>query len=240
MAAEAYTPIDEIGMPLPLAPTNLEIRDASQPKPDWHHHFHPRKSLILREDWGGDAVRNARVQLSDYRVHHNEYHTYYKGPELPETPQQKFGIAVLAIAGYVPAEAIAFKRGKPEIVQLTENQRSRLLTSGELKIAAPETLRSFLAEYTVKQDLTDADETLIDEFIHTRQLDRRYKLGGALLDMAIEKAVEPLDPFYRTAWKKGYIDRSSAHRPRRLLKTKIYYKSRQPKIIQQLHDELAA
>lgn len=240
MAAEAYTPIDEIGMPLPLAPTDLEIHDASQPKPDWHHHFHPRKSVILREDWGGDAVRNSRVQLADYRVHHNEYHNYFYGPELPITAQQKFGIAVLAIAGYVPAEAIAFKRGKPRIVRLTEDQRSRLLTSGELKIAAPETVRNFLAEYTVKQDLTHADESIVDEFIHTDEIEKKYELGGALLKLAIEKAVEPLDPFYRTAWKKGYIDRSSAHRPRRLLKTKIYYKSRQPKIINQLHNELAA
>lgn len=240
MAARAYTPIDEIGMPLPLAPTNLEIRDASQPEPDWHHHFHPRRSVILTEDWGGDAIRNARLQKVDYRIHHDEYHGFFTGPELPETPAQKFGIAVLAIAGYVPGEAIAFRRGEPQIVNLSEASRNRLLKSGELRSAAPELVRKFILEYTLSQDLTDVNQSIVDEFLNTGSLDKRYRLGGMLLGLAIDRAAEPLDPFYRTAWKKGYIDRRSAHRPQRLIRTKLNFKSRQNVLINKLHATLAA
>lgn len=240
MAAEAYTPIDEIGMPLPLAPTNLEIRDASQPKPDWHHHFHPRRSLILQEDWGGDAIRTARVQKADWNIHHLDYHNYFQGPVLPETPAQKFGIAVLAVAGYVPAEAIEFVKSEPKIIRLSDEQRNRLWTSGELRSAAPETVRRFLVDYTIKQELTDVKEQIIDEFLHTSNYDRRYKLGGTLINLAIDKAVEPLEAFYRSAWKKGYINRASAHRPGRLVRTKLKLKSHQGILIQKLQEELRA
>jgi hypothetical protein len=240
MAAEAITPIDEIGMPLPLAPTNLEIHDASQPKPDWHHHFHPKKSPLLTEDDGGKAVRGARLQKADWGLHHNKYHSYYEGPPLPNTQSQKFGIAVLASAGYVPAEAIDLSSEEPRIVTLSSSQRYRLWRSGELRIGAPDTVRKFLQEYTLGQNLAEVNEKLVDEFLNTPSEQRRYKLGGVLLDFAIEKAVEPLDPFYRTAWKKGYIDRKSAHRPQRLVKTKLRYKTRQPTLVDKLYDTLLA
>ena len=240
MAPEALTPIDEIGMPLPLAPTNLELRDASQPKPDWHHHFHPRKSLLLTDDDGGNAVRHSRIQKADWNIHHNEYHGYFAGPPLPETSAQKFGIAVLASAGYVPAEAIEFKSDGPHIITLSNKQRNRLWGSGELRSAAPEAVRKFLLAYTLEQDLVEVNEKLVDEFLHTISEQRRYRLGGMLLSLAIEKAVEPLDPFYRTAWKKGYIDRTSAHKPQRLIKTKIHFKSRQSMLVDKLYDVLAA
>lgn len=240
MAAEAYTPIDEIGMPLPLAPTNLEIHDASQPKPDWHHHFHPRRSVTLTEDWGGDAVRNARVQKYDYAIHHFDYHGYFEGPPLPETPAQKFGIAVLALAGYVPGEAILFKRDGPHIVGLSDSQRNRLLKSGELRCPSPEIVRRFMLDYTLKQNLVEVNEKLVDEFLNTSDLDRRYNLGGSLLNLAIDKAVEPLDPFYRNAWKKGYIDRTSARKPQRLVRNSIRLRSRQIPLVNRLYESLAA
>lgn len=240
MAAEAYTPIDDIGMPLPLAPTDLETHDASQPKPDWHHHFHPRRSLILTQDWGGDAIRNARVQKANWNTHHLEYHNYYQGPELPDTPAQKFGITVLAVAGYVPEEAIEFVKSEPSIIRLSDGQRNRLLKSGELRCAAPEIVRKFLIEYTVKQEFTDVKDSIIDEFLNTSDDLRRYRLGGTLLNLAVDKAVEPLDPFYRTAWKKGYIHRTSAYRPQRLVRTKLKFKSHQAELINRLHKELDA
>jgi hypothetical protein len=240
MAAEALTPIDEIGMPLPLAPTNLEIHDASQPQPDWHHHFHPRKSSVLTQDWGGQAVRTVRVQMADYSTHHDDYHGHFIGPPLPETPAEKFGLTVLATAGYVPGHAIDFKKGEPQIVPLSDGQRKRLWSSGELRNSAPEIARKFILEYTLKQDFIGIDEKLVDEFLGTSDLDRKYKIGGKLLSLAVDTAVEPLDPFYRTAWKKGYIDRTSAHRPQRFLKTKIRLKTHQAALVDMLYDRLQA
>ena len=239
MAAEALTPIDEIGMPLPLAPTDFEPNDASQPQ-DWHHHFHPRRSPVLTQDWGGQAIRTVRVQKSDYIVHHNEYHGHYIGPPLPATPAEKFGLTVLATAGYVPGHAIEFRKDEPNIVPLSNEQRKRLWNSGELRNAAPELARKFILEYTMKQDLTEINEKLVDEFLGTSDVERKYKIGGTLLGFAIDAAVEPLAPFYRTAWEKGYIKRTSAYRPQKFLKAKIRLRTHQPQLVNMLYDTLAA
>lgn len=233
------TPVDEIGMPLPLAPIIGESQDASQP-PDWHHHFHPRKSPILTRDLGGQAVRNVRLQRADYHQHHFDYHGYYFGPPLPETRQQQFGIVVLASAGYVPERAISFRDGQPEEIYISKRQRQSLWSSGDLKIAASETIRRFLIDYTVSQDLTEIDEKLVDEFLNTPNMQKRYHLGGRLLQLAIEAAIEPIDPFYRIAWKKGLMPRESSSRPQRLVKKKLRYKDHLPNLIDRLEQTLAA
>ena len=235
-----FTPVDEIGMPLPLAPIAGENRTADQPNPDWHHHFHPRRSPILTRDLGGNAVRNARLQRSDYRQHHIDYHGHYWGPPLPETRQQQFGIVVLASAGYVPDRAISFKDGQPEEIPLSKNQRQTLWTSGDLRIAAPDTIRKFLIEYTTSQDLREVNEKLVDEFLNTPNEQRRYHLGGTLLQLAIEMATDPIDPFYRTAWKKGLIPRDSSSRTQRLIKNKLRYKQHRSNLIDKLEQSLAA
>ncbi len=235
-----YTPVDEIGMPLPLAPIRTERRANNLPETDLHHHFHPRRSPVLVGGLGGKAVRNVRLQRSDYHQHHIDYHGNFDGPPLPKTRAQQFGIVVLASAGYVPDRAISFTDGQPNEVPLTRAQRQSLWLSGDLKIAAPEIIRKFLIDYTTSQDLTDVNDKLVDEFLNTPNTQRRYQLGGMLLGVAIEKATEPIDPFYRTAWKKGLIPRDSSARVQRLIKNKMRYKQYRPLLIDRLEQMLAA
>jgi hypothetical protein len=203
MAAGVLTPIDEVGMPLPLAPlTNEELNNASL-SPDWHHHFHPRRSPLLagKED-GGLAVRNARLQLYNYNLHHINYHNHFTGPQLPETREARFGLVVLATAGYVPPQAIGLRGDTPEVIELSRQQRLQLWEDGNMKIAGPEVLREFLVSYTLSQAMTDVDVGLIDQLIHTANKKKRYLLGGKLLDLAIERAAEPLIHFIGWPGKK--------------------------------------
>lgn len=233
-----YTPVDSIGMPLPLAP-QAELRaDRGEPQPDRHHHFHPRKSIVLTRDLGGQAIRNLRLQKSDYRTHHIDYHRYYDGPPLPETPQEQFGIVLLGSAGYVPERAIRFHEGQPEEVPLTTKQRQLLWDRGDLYIASTKAVKDFIVDYTTSQDIIEVDERLVDEFLNTPNAQRRYHLGGRLLQLAIEKATEPIDPFYRTAWKKGLIPRESSSRATRLIKNRLRLK--QPHAQKNLIDMLGA
>ncbi|MDQ3065222.1 MAG: hypothetical protein M3Q36_03040 [bacterium] len=235
-----FTPVDEIGMPLPLVPISRENGKVSQLNPDWHHHFHPKKSPILVRDLGGQAVRSVRLQRTDYDQHHNDYHGYYFGPPLPETKQRQFGIVVLASAGYVPDRAISFKDGQPEEVHLTNRQRRLLWAKGDLRIASTEKVRKFMIDYTLSQDLTDINEKLVDEFLNTPNHQRRYHIGGMLLQFAIERATEPIDPFYRTAWKSGLMPRESSSRAQRLIKNRLRIKQNRPRLIDQLEQTLAA
>lgn len=240
MAAEAITPIDEIGMPLPLAPEINRNIDASQLKSDWHHHFHPRRSSILLDDFGGPAVRTSRLQFVTREAQHDEYHRYYVGPELPKTPQEKFGLVVLATAGYVPELGLSFAGSSPEEIGLSGLQRERLWKSGELRVSSPDIVRTFIMDYTLGQNLEGVKEALVDEFINTQDIQRRRYLGGVLIEMAIEKAVEPLAPFYRDAWARGCIDPRASRRPQRLIKSRMMYKRNEQKIISQLHENLIA
>lgn len=240
MAAEAITPVDEIGMPLPLAPYERGFIYANQPEKDEHHLFHPRKSPTLVRDLGGRAVRVVRLQQADWHQHHIDYHGYYYGPPLPETSGEQFGIVVLAIAGYVPDRAISFYDGEPEEVPLTHRQRQQLWEGGDFRTSSPDIVRNFLTDYTTKQSLTDVDERLIDEFLNTPNMQKRHHLGGVLLGLAIERATEPIDPFYRQAWKKGLIHRNSSHRIQRLIKKKLQYKHRHSLLIDKLEDALSA
>lgn len=239
MAALAMTPVDAIGMPLPILPFDEHERDASLRSTDWHHHFHPRRSPLLTDD-GGKAIRNVRLQLTDWKEHHILYHGYYNGPELPTTAEEKFGLTVLAIAGYVPAEALDVSRRKPRVVKLSDDQRDRLWNSGELRVAGPDAVRKFLVQHTLGQSLESVDENIVDEFLNSTSRNRRIALGSELLKYAVDLAVEPLDPFYRSAWKKGYINRLSAYRPQRLVRTKLKIKSHGDQMIEQLYDKLAA
>lgn len=227
-------------MPLPLAPLTGDRQHSRHPETDWHHHFHPKKSPILVKGIGGQAVRNVRLQRSDYYQHHIDYHGNYDGPPLPQTRQEQFGVVLLASAGYVPDRAISFSDGQPEEVSLSQRQRQKLWSSGDLKIAAPETIRKFLIDYTTSQNLTEINEKLVDEFLNTPNMQRRYHLGGVLLQLAIEVATDPIDPFYRTAWKKGLIPSYSSSRVQRVVKSKLRYKQHLPILVDRLERALAA
>lgn len=238
MAAEAITPVDEIGMPLPLALPERRGLCLDHLKTDEHHPFHPKKSPVLTRSLGGRAVRASRLQTTEWHQHHSDYHGHYCGPPLPDTRRQQFAIVVLATAGYVPNRAIAFDGGEPEIVPLTKKQRQLMWDRGDFKVASPDTVHNFLIDYTVHQDLVEVDERLIDEFLNTPNKHKRHSLGGTLLNLAIEQATEPIDPLYRQAWKKNQIHRNSSSSIRRLIKCRLQSRHKRSVLIDRLEQAL--
>lgn len=216
-----YAPVDEIGMPLPLAPALELTPKKGRPKPDRHHHFHPKRSEVLTRDLGGQAMRNLRVQESDYETHHTDYHGYYDGPPLPEIPQDQFGIVLLGVAGYIPTRAIKFNDGQPEEVPLTRQQRRLMWDRGDIGIGSTKAVKEFIIDYMTSQNLAEVNEKLVDEFLNTPNMQRRYRLGGELLQLAIKTAAEPIDPFYHKAWKKGLIPRETSSKATRLIRNRL-------------------
>lgn len=239
MAASEVTPIDEIGMPLPIAPPDYPLPANRREIADWHHHNHPRKDPRLA-DIGGRALRNVRVQLTDWWDHHMDYHGHYIGPPLPESPSRKFCSVVMAAAGYVPDEVIDFSGTSPQVVPITDTQRERLWYGGELRIAGPGLVRNFLCEYTLGQDISHVRNNLIDEFLNTKNFDRRRFLGHWLLAQATEKAAEPLGLYYRQAWKKGRIPPNVPAKLPTLVQTKLGTVRHRDTLVEQLHHKLAA
>lgn len=229
------TPTDGIGMPLPIAPSE---QDASA-KRDWHHHFHPRRSPVLLGT-DGMAVRNARVQLVDYDTHHSDYHGHYEGPPLPDTTAEKFGLVVLASAGYIPSEAIDFSKGEPRRVGLNVEQRKQMWKKGILKVGSIGMVHTFLTEYTMAQDLTNVDDVIVDEFLNTADQERKYKLAGHLLNLAVLQATEPIIPLYKRAWRDRLIDHTVTAKAQRFVRAQINVRKRRTLLANQLHEKLSS
>lgn len=204
MAAELVTPFDEMtGIPLPLMPDSDlppiaigRIRNIERIA-DWHHPFHPRVALIT-EGVGAVALRNCRIQWTEYDTHHHKYHGAFVGPALPETDDEQFRNVLFASAGYVPSEAITFRRsGRPLIKKLDDEQREHLWNSGQLRVGNTSTVRDFMLAYTLQQDFRHVNVSTIDEFLHTRDLARKKELGGTLLAIAAYDAAEPIEDLYK-------------------------------------------
>lgn len=177
------TPRDELSK-LPL-PVFVRRRNYSLSDNDYHHAFHPRKSLDLghvypdivqTEDLDmknfledleleGKAVRYSRGQLLPKRLH-QRYHDIFAGPELPISTTEKFGSVVLSLSGVVPRQAIYLTRsGDYQVRGLSNshynflNDSSRMYHEDAHKENASAFKREwfgrFFAKFALEQSLTE-------------------------------------------------------------------------------------
>ena len=238
MAAELATPVDEFtGIPLPI----IDRKDSdSRFAPYLHHPFHPKRDHRLL-GVGGQAVRNCRVQLVSYGVHHYDYHQRYVGPPLPtETPDQ-LRLVVLTTAGYIPQRGLAFDdAGKPKVVTLNEEQRAHLWDRKQMRVGLRKSVHKFLLEQTIKQDFSGVNESTIDEFLHTKDYERRWQLGNTLLGIGAYQATEGLRPIYNRAYKAELIAPEHARSVSRFVLSTLGFRRHRDKIYSQLQARLAA
>lgn len=234
MAAERITPVDELtGLPLSIVPTRKKVPSRNPNVADWHHHFHPKEDPRLKTV-GGLALRNSRLQLV-FRTFHNEgphrYHRFFDGPPIPQDEATQFGMCVLACAGYIPENGIDLRGDVPVVKRLTEEQRSILATPNIDKNQefdyhhfryGYEPIRSFFIKYTLDQDLTSVvPESSIDEFLYTRDTERRKEKGSTILELAASAATEGMvDANYALLRDMHLLHEAMPPEPHKL----VYYK----------------
>lgn len=199
------TPTDELtGMPLPVLHSETIPRIYTGEEYNWHHHYHPSIDKSLK-GVKGLAVRHVRLQLLPVEKH-NHYHHIFEGPNLPRSNQERFGHIVLACAGYIPSKAIdVYKDDPTEPVHLSKALRRRLQTGGEMQLRGTSNIAQFMRKHLISQDFSHVNDLLIDEFIHTKDIERKHFLGHWLLAIASEIAVEPIKPIYRQAMDDGLL-----------------------------------
>ncbi|GAC1387837.1 MAG: hypothetical protein NVS1B7_2430 [Candidatus Saccharimonadales bacterium] len=265
------TPVDSVGMPLPIAPLS-EVLPVGQPEQaNWHHHFHPSTDERLATI-GGAALRNSRLQLVDAWQHNrgrNNYHTYFGGPEIPTSESEQFKLCVLACAGYLPAQGIDLSRGEPRIINLTLWQQRHFMMAAQpaplrleevvkrqsrrglldLPVNLAEQLflqeaekqagltyrhltyrydpvRLFFEHYTAKQPLDHVQPTKIDEFLSTKQAERKHYLGHWLLAKAVEEATTDVEKVYAEVRAEHLLHPLMPNSPQTLVKHKLGTASR--------------
>lgn len=235
------TPVDNFsGIPLPLSPRYMEDRP-SRFKWDDHHPWHERLHPLL-QDVSGLALRASRVQHANYDTHHIDYHARtFRGPIIPDKEEDRLRAIILAAAGYIPDQAIAFNtRGDPEVVSLSRSIRKKLWYSGQVRVERPQAVRTFLAELALNQDLSDVNESTIDEFLGTADEKRRWELGNELLGRAVRRATEPINPDYVVAYKLHLLPRNRAHNASRFVLSTLSMKRRRVSLHKELQARLAA
>ena len=202
------------GLPLLLVPEDRALSMFKGEEPsidadsglilgDWNHAWHPAR-VVLSDGFGGDAVRNSRMQYV-LRDTHNEYHYRYRGPELPNNPAERFGAVVLSAAGYIPLQAIRLSGRRPQIVDLSVGQRERLRTSGEVRVASLSVVQKFMKEFVLQQPADHIHENIIDDFLSIDPSDSPYDarrkryLSHLLLSLVIDRVEDPLERPYTFA-----------------------------------------
>lgn len=212
---EIQTPVDQatgvpyVLVPLPELPSIPADGKNSLRVADWHHPFHPRASLV-NQGSGLEALRVVRKQWALYNQHHNNnpagYHSVYGGPPLPDTEEGQFRTIVFAAAGFIPDLAIDFQRAEDyRFRPLTDEERLRLWKKQLIRIDNVAKVRDFLITYAVTRDFVDDTSSVVDEFLRTRNRDRRVQLGNSLLKAAAYEAAQPLSPTYRQAKRDTLI-----------------------------------
>lgn len=232
------TPTDELtGLPLPVLPPSEVPPINDKEFANWHHHYHPESSKLLK-GVSGLAVRHVRLQLLPIVTHHNLYHSIFEGPPLPKSNEERFGQVVLACAGYIPPRAIDLYKDDPtESVRLSKSIRRRLQTSGEIALHGESNIGTFIKNHLVRQDFSHVNEKIIEEFVETRNVDRKWYLGHLLLAIASEIAVEPVVPIYRQALDEGFIT-STDKKLHNLVKAKINGRKTSERAVKSLHKRL--
>lgn len=232
------TPTDELtGLPLPIIPPDAPVES------DWHHHFHPKKSPVLKQSDGGKALRNARLQRVDYLTHHNGYHSNYEGPPLPESDAGKCALVLMSVAGYMPEFGLRFNaQGEPRIARLTEEMRHRLQTSGEVRVGSLDVIRKFLRGHILSQGIEtiNVNELTIEEFLTTENIERRRLLGHNLLGQLAIVATQSADEMYYQARRRELLRPGVASSIERFTKTVLGPVKMREGMVKDLHRTLTA
>lgn len=215
LTSPAFTDV-YTGLPLPILP--LDGGTFS----DQHHAFFSD----YKEDYSGESgrvLRHSRLQYGPRRWH-ARYHDFFDGVSLPADPHARFGMAILACAGFIPDTAVDVRGRKPTEVALTPEEKRMLqeeniiYTEKRISSLTGRDMNNlnrgvYFMKYALSQDLDHVKRTTLEEFVETSNRARRLELGMFIVNKAFLRAVEPVEDLYRAAHKNGNIHPGQSRHP---------------------------
>lgn len=224
------TPVDAIsGIPLLLVPDERILPvlygevpnvqpNTMAPIADWNHAYHPAKQ-VKAVGFGGDALRNARLQLVMRQEQHDEYHACYSGPPLPISSAERFKHVVLCAAGYIPMRAITFASGSPQEISLRLREQERLRASGEVRMASFSVVQRFMKDYVMRQPVDHIQPRTVNRFLGLDPAEsvdaaREYRyMTHLLLSLVIDRVEGQLLESYLFGHNHGLLAPDAPPRP---------------------------
>ncbi|HVC36698.1 MAG TPA: hypothetical protein VNE40_04650 [Candidatus Dormibacteraeota bacterium] len=153
------------------------------------------------------VIRWSRIQ-EGLRILHWRYHEYYDGIELPETDHQRFLSVLLYSAGYIPEWGVDVRGSQPKLIRLSEESRQALHEPGVLHQQDQMHWRIgyFFGRHILKYGLGDIREALaVSQFLETNDELKKRKLGHAVIRLAAEVVLDPIELVYQQAKSSGQI-----------------------------------
>lgn len=214
MTAKIATPTCEAtGLPHPILIYN-HPENRSSGLVNYDHTFFDRNSPELRDD-AGLAVRMSRGQMLPMWLHRRK-HERLSGPQLPQTREDKFTVAVKACAGVVSRWAIDLRRPDDELLVYMDDEtfsyvtdHKRLHYEQALKprgaLHREKIIGQFFIKYALEQDLSHVSESVIEEFLGTQDSLRKKEIGNFLLNEALDVSLAPVLSMHRTLLDGGMV-----------------------------------
>jgi hypothetical protein len=206
---------DRISIALPLVPyDSLPTGETSD-----HHTMHPRVSEELIGTDNGAVIRSSRMQIvqgpagsvregkipNEYHQAHQRYHYFFSGPDRkPRTVDEQFEFSIWMASLYVPRYGLDVSGNKPKKRRLTPKQINRL-HDGELRVGCPGAMKVFLRNYVMEHGIPHLEGLTIEEFVESKDLDRKQELGRGILAAASEVVTIPFEKDFRKAHRLGRI-----------------------------------
>jgi hypothetical protein len=220
-------PVDEYGMPYAIVPCDPPDKGCDLTETE-HHAFYNARAEELAYGLGY-ALRVSRVHDKLPAWIHGSYHKkfYYGLERFPESESETFGLLILSCAGYL--SRLGWHRKIGGVLELEEMgygtyqklrgrnylhpetiTNSRIPFDGKssrrTQDQASRTIGEALTIYAREQDLSHLkNKDFVDEFLNTKNVNRRHQLGRLILKEAATVAVEPIRPKFEQALNAGNI-----------------------------------
>lgn len=246
-----YIPYNQQGRPLsPMelgTDVALPIVARHRGTPNRHHaYFYERH--YLKAALGIQAVRNSRRQRVNPQAH-AYYHRRYFGTAISRDESLHAKAIILNSAGYVAPLGVKVSKNGTSIVELTQTERDRLRKPGVFTIERPSReqgkIARFLMEYALRQPMNHVDQSQIEEFLTLtpRKMAydeglraRKLRLGLRLTNIALDVAVEPIEPEYQEARRQRALRQGTPSRAWKWAKSLL--KGRERNYLLSLEDRL--
>jgi hypothetical protein len=246
MAAMERAPVDELtGLPLLIAPRcqwlPLDKPEIADPNHGWFPENDPRLKTVA-----GIALRNSQLQILE-RDLHVEHHQKMLGPMIPDE-DQILSRCVASCAGVIADNVIDYSK-EGAIRPMTRSERDFFRTPSDQDRFSYryirynyEPIRIFFRQLTFRQRLSHLREGLIDEFLFTKDPDRKTVLGRFLIANAVAVATDPVREQYSFFRRNNLLHPAMPSEAQTLVghKLQLAHPTNQQRLIEQYETALVA
>lgn len=215
MAELRKAPTDDLGVPLPIIPSEkLAGLESSSEDFTKHHEFFLHGTDRFNTI-GGIAMRVSRILCTEREVHNTgpkAFHRFYDASPGPPAEVDQIYAGIFTLAGYIPKQGVDLWSGSPTIRDIESGERNILMTISKKNEFWYEYLRSnrseitqFLDKFVARQDIGSADANSLTEFLSTPKLSIMADAAHEVLNAAIHSTVAPIKNRYQVAREAGQL-----------------------------------